>query len=124
MKIFRIYAGGGPSVHFATPVLDQEMVEDVLKDIIEESNGDINQLASALNRDSQALKPIVEKIIEGLTVPKFGMHIDAGIMIKLPVIPLGFYVDGKFMIPFGDFNEDAGLKGYGLLFNGGVSFGL
>ncbi|MBD3346794.1 MAG: hypothetical protein GF401_17190 [Chitinivibrionales bacterium] len=124
MKIFRLYGGGGPSVHFATPVLDQEMVEDVLKDIIAESDGNINDLAAMLNGDPQALKPIVEKIIEGLAVPKFGMHIVAGAMIKLPVVPLGFYADGKFMIPFGDFNEDAGLKGYGLLINAGLTFGL
>jgi hypothetical protein len=30
-------------------------------------------------------------------------------------------VDGKYEIPFGDLDKNAGLKGYGFLLNGGIA---
>jgi hypothetical protein len=42
-------------------------------------------------------------------------------MIKIPVIPLGFYIDGKYAIPFGDLDKNAKLKGYGFQVNGGIA---
>jgi len=41
------------------------------------------------------MKGVVNKIIEGLTQPSYGAHIDLGLMVKIPVVPLGVYVDGE-----------------------------
>ncbi len=127
MKILRIYAGGGPSMHFATPVVTPEMVEEVVGDAIESAlengAGDFGELQKQF-RNKETLKPIVEKIVEGLAVPKFGLNILVGTHVKLPVVPIGFYVDGKQMIPFGPYDEAADLTGYGFLLNGGISVGL
>jgi hypothetical protein len=56
-----------------------------------------------------------------MMTPHWGCHIDLGVMLKLPVIPLGFYVDGKFMIPFGKMDKNVDIGGLGLLVNSGVS---
>ncbi|MBD3418724.1 MAG: hypothetical protein GF398_01275 [Chitinivibrionales bacterium] len=134
LKIFRLYAGGGPTVHFATPIITPGMVEETVGDIIdgaiEASNGDLSQLATQLTGspgtkpENHPLRPVVEKVLEGMTVPKFGMHIIVGSMVKLPVVPIGFYLDGKLQVPFGDMDEEAGLKGYGVLINGGITVGI
>ncbi len=127
MKIFRLYAGGGPSMHFATPVVTSEMVEKVAGDAIEkaleEGSGDFSQLQTKF-KDGETLKPIIEEILAGLAVPKFGLNILVGTHVKLPVVPIGFYVDGKLMIPFGPYDEAANLTGYGFLLNGGITVGL
>ncbi len=127
MKIFRLYAGGGPSVHFATPVVTPDMIEEVAGDAIEKAladgSGDFGQLQTTF-QNQETLKPIIEEILEGLAVPKFGLNILVGTHVKLPVVPIGFYVDGKLMIPFGPYDEAADLTGYGFLLNGGVTVGL
>ena len=42
-------------------------------------------------------------------------------MIKIPVIPLGFYVDGRFLIPFDNMDPNVDLGGFGIVLNSGVS---
>lgn len=122
-KILKIYAGGGPSVHFATPVLTDSLVMDVLATALEETGGDPEKIASLMN-DDELTKQIVLRITEEALKPKWGMHIILGTHIKPPILPLGFYGDAKFIIPFGPYDERAQLKGYGLMFNLGVTLGL
>lgn len=123
LKILKVYLGGGPSLHLATPTLTPSLVEEVIGDALEAAGSDMSQLSGVMN-DTELMKKIVQKLIDGLSVPKFGMHIVAGTMVKIPVIPLGFYADCKYMIPFGDLDKDAKLKGYGFLFNTGISMSL
>jgi len=52
------------------------------------------------------------------------MHFDLGASVKVPIIPLGVYVDGKFMIPFGQMDENVDIGGYGLLLNFGLSLSI
>ncbi len=119
-KYFRLYLGGGPSLHFATPVLSKSMAEDLLKDIVEEAAGNPERLVEIMN-DQKNLKPLVKELIKGMSEPKFGMHIVAGLQLKIPVMPIGFYGDCKYMIPFGDYDKGAKLDGYGFLFNTGIA---
>jgi hypothetical protein len=122
-KILRIYAGGGPSVHFATPVLSTGFVKKVLEESLTQAVDNANNI-NALMQDDEQMKKVVTELIESFNVPRFGMHVVVGTMIKLPVIPLGFYGDAKLMIPFGSMDDDVQLNGFGPLFNIGVSLGL
>lgn len=122
MKIFKLYLGGGPSLHLGTPMMTPEFVEDVIASTIETAGSNINNL-STVSSDA-LMEEIVTKLIKDGRTPTFGMHILAGTMLKLPVIPLGFYVDAKFMIPFGKMDKDVDLGGMGFLLNAGVSLSL
>jgi hypothetical protein len=66
------------------------------------------------------MKTVLEEIIAGLSEPKFGIHFVLGTQVKIPVIPVAFYADGKLMIPFGDMDPHVDLNGYGFLANLGI----
>jgi hypothetical protein len=85
-----------------------------------------NDLADIQNVISNPvdMKKVLEKIISDLMTPHMGMHLDVGVMLKLPVVPVGFYVDGKYMIMFGELDKNVKLGGNGLLLNGGITVGL
>lgn len=117
LKVFNLYGGAGLTVNFATPVLSHQLVQDVINEN-SSSNTDLSTLVMANNT---VMKGVVNKIIEGLTQPSYGAHIDLGFMVKIPVVPLGVYVDGKFMIPFGKLDKYVDIGGLGVLLNGGVA---
>ena len=52
------------------------------------------------------------------------MNIVAGMMAKLPVIPLAFFTDAKLMIPFGDMDDNVELGGVGFLINLGIALSI
>jgi hypothetical protein len=120
LKTWSLYAGAGASVNFATPMLSAQLVEDALGKKVERTFDSLTSLGSDFLGDSDVMKAVLDEIVAGLTVPKWGMHILLGTQVKVPVIPLAFYVDGKFMIPFGDLDPYVDLKGYGFLVNAGV----
>lgn len=122
---FRIHAGGGASLNFATPVLSKGLIEDALGSRLTSAK-DVGALATDLfGTDSKTSKEISKKIIEeimsNMMTPHWGCHVDLGVMVKIPIIPLGFYVDGKLMIPFGKMDEHVDINGLGILVNSGVS---
>jgi len=120
MKIFRLYAGAGPSIHFATPALSTSLIEDAVGTRFTNNLADIQNVIS----NPVDMKKVLEKIIADLMTPHMGMHLDVGVMLKLPVVPVGFYVDGKYMIMFGELDKNVKLGGNGLLLNGGITVGL
>jgi len=122
MKIFKLYAGGGPSLHLGTPVVTPAFVEKVIASTVESAGNNITTLSSGMTEP--LLKEVVNKLIEDSKTPTFGMHIIVGTMIKPPVIPVGFYADAKFMIPFGEIDRDVELGGVGFLINAGISLSL
>jgi len=129
MKIFRLYAGGGPTAIFATPVITQSLMESALAEIIDTLGTDfsaLQTLSSMAVSQSDLLRILKDVVLDAtkITEPKFGMHLILGSMVKLPVVPIGFYVDGKFQIPFGRLDEEAGLKGVGVMVNAGMTVGL
>jgi hypothetical protein len=124
--IIKLSGGAGFSSHFATPLLTPALVESVLG----KSLSDPSTLSALMTGKLGANvgKDIVNKIIdEAMGKPVYGMHILLGVKAKLPAIPVGLYVDGKYMIPFTEFDKDAGnsgVSGFGLLVNFGVSLSI
>lgn len=119
-KVLRIYAGAGPSLHFATPVLNKELIEEALGEAIQ-GEKPLSILSGNVFENDQLTKKIMKKITRSLMTPHWGCHIVAGTMVKLPVIPIGFYLDGKLMIPFDNVDKHTDLGGFGFLLNTGVS---
>jgi hypothetical protein len=124
LKVLNLYGGAGLTVNFATPMLSSNLVQDVIN---ENAKGQFalaagnTNLGTGLLGNDAIMKGVVEKIIAGLTQPSYGAHIDLGLMVKIPVVPIGVYVDGKFMIPFGELDKYVKLGGLGVLLNGGIA---
>ncbi len=119
MKLFKLYLGGGPSLHLGTPIITPSFVEEVIEETIESAQNNIGNLSGDMT--DKLMEEIIEKLINEAKNPTIGMHILAGTMVKLPVIPVGIYADAKFMIPFGDMDDAVDLGGFGFKFNTGVS---
>ncbi len=118
LPLLKVSAGGGLSMHFATPVLSSKLVEEVLAD----QKLSYDQLANLDQSTTDAIyKKVVEKIISGFTQPSFGAHLVASARFKLPLIPMGLYMDGKLMIPIGSVDPNTDLNAVGFLINSGVS---
>jgi hypothetical protein len=117
LKVLNLYAGAGLSAHFATPVLSNHLVQDV----INENASSQMDLTTLVAPNNPIMKGVVNKIIEGLTQPTIGAHIDLGVMVKIPIIPIGVYVDGKFMIPFAQMDKYVDIGGMGILLNTGIA---
>jgi len=120
LKTFSLYGGGGVSVHLATPVLSAELIEEALGTKLDQLFTDVATMGAGFLGDDQVMEAVLKEIIAGLTEPKWGMHFVVGTQLKIPVIPLAFYLDGKLMIPFGNLDPYVDLKGYGFLLNAGV----
>lgn len=118
LKVLNLYGGAGVTVNFATPMLSSHLVQDVINENASNNGTDLSTLVTPNN---PIMKGVVNKIIEGLTQPSYGAHIDLGLMVKIPVVPLGVYVDGKFMIPFGQLDKYVNIGGMGFLVNAGVA---
>lgn len=122
-KTLSLYVGGGASMHFATPVLSAQLIEDVLEDQIANvgSFADYSQLGPQFLGDKDIMTAVLEEIVAGMSEPTFGIHIVAGTQLKLPVVPIAFYIDGKLMIPFGETDSHVEeMDAVGFLVNGGV----
>ena len=124
--IVKLSGGAGASAHFATPLLTSKLIESAI------GNVKVTDPAALFDPNGGANmgKAIVQEIInDAFGKPVIGMHILLGVKAKLPVMPIGIYVDGKFMIPFTSYDEDVankdnGVKGYGLLVNAGLSLSI
>jgi hypothetical protein len=121
-KVIKPYAGGGFNMHFATPALSTGLIEDAIGEKLSDPSGSqsIDDIVPVF-ADSANTKAIVTEIRNRMMTPHFGVNILAGVMVKIPIIPIGVYADGKFMIPFGPYDEDAQIKGYGFLLNAGIA---
>ncbi len=120
VKLLRLYGGAGMSLNFATPVLHRAIIEKALGTTLEDAFT-LSALGADLFNNEEMMKKILEEILGSMMTPHFGCHIDLGVMVKIPVIPLGFYVDGKFLIPFDKMDPNVNLGGFGILLNSGIS---
>ena len=122
LKVLNVYGGAGFTVNFATPMFSTKLVQDVINESTQ-GNGTqtISSLGTSVLNNQDLMKGVVNKIISGLSQPSYGMHIDLGLMVKIPIIPIGVYVDGKFMIPFGSLDKYVTVSGTGLLLNMGIA---
>jgi len=120
LKILNLYGGAGVSGIFATPVLSNKLVQDVINESAQGTKS-INSLGTDVLGNSSIMQGVVKKIISGLTQPTFGMHLDLGLMVKIPVIPIGVYIDGKYIIPFSKLDPSVDIGGMGFVLNTGIA---
>jgi hypothetical protein len=123
VNILKIYGGGGLSLHFATPILHKTIIEDALGSTLDDSFS-LDALNDDLFSNDELMKNILQEIVDRMMTPHMGMHFDLGASVKVPIIPLGAYIDGKFMIPFGQMDENVDIGGFGLLLNFGLSLSI
>lgn len=125
IKIIKIYTGAGMTLSFATPLLSGAFIEKTLGTTLATVRN-VNDLQGNLfGQDNDAMVRIGKQFMKELMTPHTGMHIDLGATAKLPVMPVGVFLDARYLIPFGDMDKDvSGLKSSGILINGGVSFSL
>jgi len=119
VKSVKLYGGAGMSLIFSTPLLSSKLIEDALKSNLEETTT-IEDLRSGVFDHYDVSKQIIEEITSNLMIPHWGCHLDFGAMVKLPVIPVGIYIDGKILIPFEEPDSKVDIGGAGFLFNTGV----
>jgi len=96
-KVLRIYAGAGASLHFATPVLNKELIEEALGEAIQ-GEKPLSFLSGNVFENDQLTKKIMKKITRNLMIPHWGCH-----------------------IPFDNVDKYTDLGGFGFLLNTGVS---
>jgi hypothetical protein len=124
LHTLRIHAGAGTSLHFATPILSKGLIEDALGTALIGSKNVSSLSTDLFDSNNEISEKIIREIMDNMMTPHWGCHLDLGVMLKIPVMPLGFYIDGKFMIPFGDMDKAADLGGFGLLINSGICLTL
>jgi hypothetical protein len=125
IKIFKLYAGSGLSLSFATPVLSGAFIEKTLGNTLATVHNVNDMQGSLFGQDNDAMVKIGKQFMKDLMTPHMGMHLDLGTTIKLPVMPVGIFIDAKYLIPFGDIDKDVGdLSASGILINSGISFSL
>jgi hypothetical protein len=124
-KKIKLYGGAGISVNFATPVLSGAFIEKTLGTTLAAVD-DVNSLqGSVFGQDNDAMVKIGKQFMKELMTPHMGMHFDLGASLKLPIMPVGVYVDAKYLIPLGDMDKEvSGLTASGILLNSGLSFSL
>ena len=120
IKTFKLYGGAGMSVDFATPMLSSHLIEDAIGSTLNDTFN-LSQMGQDLFKNDAVTKKIVDQIINKMMTPHYGCHLDLGAMIKIPMIPLGFYIDGKFIIRFDKMDKYVDIGGTGFLFNVGAA---
>ncbi|MBN2035906.1 MAG: hypothetical protein JW768_04115 [Chitinispirillaceae bacterium] len=124
VKILKIYGGAGMSLYFATPLLSAGFIDKTIGTTLETVD-DPSQLQSAVfGQDSDAMAKLGKQFLKDLMTPHVGGHLDLGAMVKIPLMPVGIYIDGKYLLPFGKIDENVDLKPNGLLINSGIMFSL
>jgi hypothetical protein len=122
--IVKLSGGAGFSSHFATPLLTAGLIKEVVGETLNQDPADMLNL---LKPGGKISKKIVQKIIDdALGKPVYGAHVLLGVKAKVPGVPVGLYIDGKYMIPFTEFDKDVGggMNGFGLLVNLGLSLSI
>jgi hypothetical protein len=120
VKTLKIYGGAGMSVDFATPMLSSQLITDAIGSTMNDTFN-LSQMGPDLFNNQAVTKKIIDQIINKMMTPHYGCHLDLGTMIKIPMIPLGFYVDGKFVIRFDKLDKYVDIGGTGLMFNFGAA---
>jgi hypothetical protein len=125
IKIFKLYAGAGVSLNFATPLLSGAFIEKTLGTTLSAIHDVGNLQGSLFGQNNDAMVKIGKQFMKELMTPHMGMHLDLGASLKLPIMPVGVYLDAKYLIPFGNMDKEVdGLKSSGILLNSGLSFSL
>ena len=117
----RFYGGAGVSLYFATPLLSANLIEKAVGNTLSTVNtlGDLNTNAFG---SPTVETEIAKEFLNELFTPHWGGHLDLGVMLKAPFMPVGIYVDAKYLIPFGPLDPNVpALKSNGILINSGIA---
>ena len=120
VKLLKIYGGAGMSVDFATPVLSSQLVEDAVGSSLSGSYT-LDEMQTKIFNQQEIQQKIINRIIDNLMTPHYGCHIALGTMIKPPLFPVGFYIDGKYIIMFDKLDKYIDVGGSGFLINVGAA---
>ncbi len=120
LKTVKGYAGLGMTLDFATPMLSSKLIEDAIGSTLS-STMTLSQMGSGLFNNQEVMKKVIDKILDDLMTPHYGCHLAVGTMVKLPMIPLGFYLDAKYIIRFDKLDKYVDIGGNGFLFNIGAA---
>jgi hypothetical protein len=94
VRTFKFYVGGGAGFYFITPIVTDKMI---IAELEKKYEGAI-PAATTVSFD-------VDEYIEKVTV--FGTHFVAGMQLKIPVMPVSFNVDYKYvMTPENDYKDE------------------
>ena len=117
----RFYGGGGISMFFATPLLSAGLIERAIGNTLS-TISTIQELQTQAFNNKDAEQMIAKEFLKELFTPRWGAHLDLGAMVKFPFMPVGIYVDGKYIIPFGPLDPNVpALKSNGFLLNSGIA---
>lgn len=124
-NILKFYGGAGTSLFFATPVLTAGFIEKTLGNTLAATTNVKDLESNLFGGNTSAMKKLGRQFLKDLFTAHWGAHLDAGCMIKFPVLPVGIYIDGKLLIPFGSLDKNCpSLKATGILINGGLLYAL
>ena len=124
VKTVSLYGGGGASLFYATPVLSAGLIEKAIGENLQ-TVADVAKLKTDLFGNTEIMQKVGNEFLKELFTPHWGAHIDVGVMVKFPFMPVGIYIDGKYLIPFEKMDSDVpSLKSNGILINGGIAFVL
>jgi hypothetical protein len=121
-KSIRLFAGGGVSMHMATPLLSDSLIVKSLGDTLQSSRAHpVSYLGDVLSKPT-IMESVVNEMMKPFSSPAWGMHLTAGATLKFPGNLLGLYLDGKYMIPFSKLSGAVNASGF--VFNLGMSAGF
>ncbi len=90
ISILKLYAGGGLSCGAATQTLSAKFAKKAL------ANAPTTEYNPATDGYAEATKVLVKAIEDEGMVSGVGAFVQAGAHVKLPVIPIAAYADGKY----------------------------
>jgi len=110
LQPLKISAGAGATLVYGTRVVSKSDVESILSGT---APADLNA--------ATAQKKLSDKIKNNLYTTTWGGHLDLNILLKVPVLPIAVYADGKWYVHTSV--SDAASK-YPLALSGGLAFSL
>lgn len=123
VKILKVYAGAGYTLDFATPMLSAKLIQDALGSTLNTTYS-YDEINTNIFNNDVVMKKVVQKILDGLMTPHSGCNLDLGAMVKIPMVPIGFYVDGKYIFLFDKLDKYVDIGGNGFLINFGIALAL
>jgi hypothetical protein len=101
-------------------VLSAKLIQDALGSTLNKTLS-YNEINNQIFSQDEIMKKVMQKILDGLMTPHYGCNLDLGAMVKIPVVPLGFYLDAKYIILFDKLDKYVDVGGNGLLINIGAA---
>ena len=119
LPIVRPYVGAGITYFLNTPLMDSSFISKFMS-----SAGDIlldeNSQMDASN-GAELAKALAKEVSEEGLQKSIGAHVLVGVRIDPPIIPVAFYLNGKYYIG-GDFHDDIEMGKF--VFEVGAGFAL